>query len=108
MDNFTKLGNTSANNEREHCDAKQVSEFLVKANTITKNSTSKELCGLIAEISSYLQQYGTSIFRDILMDLYHLLSDCISCKYNLTDDGFIKLKNFVNEKNSLLKELNYI
>ena len=109
MDNFTKLGNTSAtNNERENNEVKQINEFLNKASTITISSTSRELCGLIAEISSYLQQHGTSIFRSMLMDLYHLLSDCISCKYNLTDDGFIKLKNYVEEQRSFLKESHFI
>lgn len=109
MDNFTKLGNTSAtNNERENNDVKQMDEFLNKASTITINSTSMELCGLIAEIYSYLQQNGTSIFRGMLMELYHLLSDCISCKYNLTNEGFIKLQKYVEEQRSFLEESHFI
>lgn len=106
MDNFTKLGNTSANNEREKVDVKHINEFLDKTSTITKNSTSMQICSLIAEITNF-QLYNTSMFQDILTDLHHLLSDCISCKYNLTDDGFIKLNNYIEEKRALLKELNF-
>ena len=107
MDNFTELNNTSHKKERENIDSKNVFNFLTKAETISENSTSMEICNRIAYISNY-QLYHSTFFHDILTSLQQLLSECISCKCNCTNLAFIKLTKYIKTEKALLEKLHFI
>ena len=107
MNNFRKLITDLSTNEQENAEAEKIMKFLCKADCITKDSSSKEICDLVAEIVDY-QSKNISFFNDILCLLVHLLSACISAKCNMGEKEFVQLKNFIASKKELLKGLKFV
>ena len=107
MDNSTNFVKTSPNKERELTDLQHISDFLKKADNITENSSTMDICKLIGEISDY-EIYKASFFKNILAYLQKLLSNCIASKCNSTNLGFIKLHDYVTYQTDLLTKLHFI
>lgn len=106
MNNFTNFNELSNQKEREYKDSQQVNIFLDKADTINEQSSTKDICNLIAEITDY-EAYQASFFHDILSYLQKLLSNCIKSKCNCNTTGFIKLHDYINYEKNLLSKLQF-